>query len=79
MTKITSRKFLISIAAFLASIGSGITGIVTDNNTLTYIGLTCTIVSAAIYAACEAYVDGQSVSSNTTPATTTTVVKKEDV
>jgi ABC-type branched-subunit amino acid transport system substrate-binding protein len=78
MTKITSRKFLISVAAFLASIGSGITGIVTDNNVLTYIGLTCTVVSAAIYAGCEAYVDGKAVASSTTSESTTTVVKKDN-
>ena len=57
----SSRKFLLSVAAFLASIGGSITGIVTDNQALTIAGAVCTMLSAAIYAALEAYVDGKSV------------------
>lgn len=59
--KISSRKFLISAAAFLASIGGSVGGIVSDNQTLTIVGAVCTMLSAAIYAACEAYVDGKAV------------------
>ena len=54
MKKFSSRKFLISLAAFLGSIGASISGIVTDNETVTIIGAVCTVLSAAIYAACEA-------------------------
>ena len=61
MKKFSSRKFLISLAAFLGSIGASISGIVTDNETVTIIGAVCTVLSAAIYAACEAYVDGKAV------------------
>lgn len=59
MNKFLSRKFLISIAAFLGSIGTSIAGIICADTTITSIGLVCSILSAAIYAACEAYVDGQ--------------------
>lgn len=59
--KFSSRKFLISVAAFLASIGGSIGGVITDNHTLTVAGAVCTMLSAAIYAACEAYVDGKAV------------------
>lgn len=57
--KFNSRKFLISLAAFLGSVGAGVSGIVTDNEALTIIGTVCSVLSAAIYAACEAYVDGK--------------------
>lgn len=59
MNKFLSRKFLISIAAFLGSIGTSIAGIIQADATIASIGLVCSILSAAIYAACEAYVDGQ--------------------
>lgn len=65
-TKLTSRKFWLAIAAALASIGGSVAGIATDNTALTTTGLVCTIVSAAIYAAAEAYVDGKSVASEQT-------------
>lgn len=60
-SKITSRKFWICVAAALASLGTGISGIVVGNQTLTIIGSVCTVVSAAIYAFCEAWVDGKAV------------------
>ena len=56
-----SRKFLISVAAFLASIGGSIGGIVAGNQTLIIVGAVCTMLSAVIYAAVEAYVDGKAV------------------
>lgn len=59
--RITSRKFLLSVAAFLGSVAVSISGIVTDNQTITIIGTVCGILSAAIYAAAEAYVDGKAV------------------
>lgn len=65
-SKLTSRKFWLSVAAFLASLGTGITGIATDNQTVTIIGMACTVLSAAIYAAAEAYVDGKAVKTSAT-------------
>ena len=60
-SKFSSRKFLLSVAAFLASIGGSIGGLVVGNQTLTIAGGVCMMLSAAIYAACEAYVDGKAV------------------
>ena len=59
--KLLSRKFWICVAAFLGSIATSISGIVTDNQTIIIIGTVCGIVSAAIYAFCEAWVDGKAV------------------
>ena len=61
LKKITSRKFVLSLAAFLGSVAASISGIVTDNHTITSIGVICGVLSAAIYAAAEAYVDGKAV------------------
>ena len=61
--KICSRKFLLSLSAFLGSVAVSISGIVTDNQTITIIGTVCGILSAAIYAFCEAWVDGKAVNS----------------
>ena len=55
--KLTSRKFWITVAAMLASIASSITGMQTNNHKIMAIGIICTVVSAAIYAGAEAYVD----------------------
>lgn len=55
--KFTSRKFWICVAAALASLGTGISGIVVGSETLAIIGSVCTVVSAAIYAFCEAWTD----------------------
>ena len=57
MEKFKSRKFLISVAAFLHSIAISIGGLATGNAQLATFGVVCSIVSAAIYAACEAWVD----------------------
>ena len=61
MNKLTSRKFWICVAAFLASVATSISGITTSNQTVTIIGTVCGILSAAIYAFCEAWVDGKAV------------------
>lgn len=58
MNKLKSRKFWLSVAAFLASIGASIAGLTTDNKYITVAGVVCTMLSAAIYAAAEAYADG---------------------
>ena len=56
--KLNSRKFWLSVAAFLGSIAASIAGIVTEEKWITITGMVCGVLSAAIYAACEAYVDG---------------------
>lgn len=61
MEKLTSRKFWICVAAFLASVATSISGMATDNQTITIIGTICGILSAAIYAFCEAWVDSKAV------------------
>lgn len=64
--KLTSRKFWLMLAAVLASLGTGISGIIQGNETLAIIGSCLTVVSAAIYAGVEAYVDGKAVNEQTT-------------
>lgn len=61
MNKLTSRKFWVCVAAMLASIATSIAGITTDNQTVLIIGTICGVASAAIYAFCEAWVDGKAV------------------
>lgn len=56
-SKLTSRKFWICVAAFLASIGASVAGLSTDNKLVACVGIVCTVVSSAIYAAAEATVD----------------------
>lgn len=64
MNKLTSRKFWICVAAMLASIATSIAGISTENQTVIIIGTVCGIISAAIYAFCEAWVDSKAVSND---------------
>ena len=59
--KLSSRKFWICVAAFLGSIATSIAGIATSNQTVIIIGTVCGILSAAIYAFCEAWVDARAV------------------
>lgn len=61
MSKLTSRKFWMCFAAMLASISASIAGLCTQNEVIATFGLVCGIVSAAIYAFCEAWVDGKAV------------------
>lgn len=79
MNKLTSRKFWIAVAAFLASIGGSITGFVVDQPVLAGIGLACTALSAAIYAAAEAYVDGKAVASTTQSTNITASTTSKEV
>ncbi len=80
MYKLKSRKFWVAVAAALASIGGSIAGVATDNTALVTTGLVCTMLSAAIYAAAEAYVDGKSAASNMTyKQVTATSTDKETV
>lgn len=67
--KLTSRKFWITAAAFLSSIGASLVGYFSENDTLATAGVVCTMLSAAIYAAAEAYVDAANASANTTTIT----------
>ena len=80
MNKLKSRKFWISIAAFLGSISASIAGLVVSEKWITITGIVCGILSAAIYTASEAYVDGHSVASNTTSQVinSTTINKSDD-
>lgn len=71
LSKFTSRKFWVCVAAFLASLGTGISGIATGNQNLAIAGSICCVLSGAIYAACEAYVDGASVKSTVNTVTVT--------
>lgn len=55
--KWTSRKFLMCLASFLASVATSIAGLNTDNTKVAIAGVICGIASTAIYAFCEAWVD----------------------
>ena len=66
MNKLTSRKFWISVAAFLGSVAASIAGLAVAEPTVATAGVICGVLSAAIYAASEAYVDGASVAANGT-------------
>lgn len=59
MNKFLSRKFLLCLAAMLASIATSIYGLNCNNEKVVVFGTICGIISSAIYAGCEAYVDGQ--------------------
>lgn len=61
MEKLKSRKFWISLAAFLSSVATSIAGLATENTTVAIVGTVCGILSAALYAAAEAYVDGKAI------------------
>ena len=61
-----------AVAAFLASIGTSIGALATNNEAVAAIGIICAMLSAAIYASAEAYVDGQSLQSNASVTSTTT-------
>ena len=68
MDKLTSRKFWVCVAAFLGSIATSIAGLCTDNQTIVIIGAVCGILSAVIYAFCEAWVDASAVKNNAVKA-----------
>ncbi len=59
--KLTSRKFWLCVAAFLGSVATSISGIVTDNKYVTTLGVVCGVLSAAIYSFCEAWIDSKAV------------------
>lgn len=59
--KLTSRKFWLSVAAFLGSLAASIAGITTGEKWITITGVICGMLSAAVYAALEASVDRAAV------------------
>ena len=59
--KLSSRKFWICVAAFLGSIAASIAGLATSNQVVAGIGIVAGVLSAAIYAFCEAWVDSKAV------------------
>ena len=59
MSKLTSRKFWISVASFLGSVAASIAGMQTECKEVAITGTICAMLSAAIYAASEAYVDAK--------------------
>lgn len=61
MEKLKSRKFWLCVAAFLASVGTSIAGIRSDNQIVASCGIICTILASGIYAFAEAWVDGKAV------------------
>lgn len=63
MKKLFSRKFILSLAAFLGSIGASIVGLKVENEILATAGIICMVLSTAIYAAAEAYVDAAAATS----------------
>lgn len=76
MEKLTSRKFWVCVAAMLASIATSIAGISTSNQTVIVIGTVCGVLSAAIYAFCEAWVDGKAVRNDKFTETLSTIIKQ---
>lgn len=61
MNKLKSRKFWICVAAFLASVGTSIVALKSDNQIVAATGTICTILSAGIYAFAEAWVDSKAI------------------
>ena len=55
--KFCSRKFWLSVAAFLGSIAASIAGLTTGEKWITITGVVCGMLSAALYSATEAWVD----------------------
>lgn len=66
MGKLKSRKLWICIAAFLGSIAASIAGLQTGNQVIATVGVIAGILSAAIYAFCEAWVDSSAAGSSVT-------------
>lgn len=76
--KLLSRKFWICVAAFLGSIATSIAGIASSNQTVIMIGTICGIVSAAIYAFCEAWVDAKAVDVKEIAAAIADMINEDD-
>ena len=61
MSKFTSRKFLISCAAFVGSIGTSLVGMFQNCPACIIAGNICMMLSAGVYAAMEAKIDAAAV------------------
>lgn len=57
--KLTSRKFWLCVASALASLGTGISGLIQGNERLALAGGILLVISSSIYAFCEAWVDSK--------------------
>lgn len=75
--KLKSRKFWVSVAAFLGSIATSISGIVTGEKWVTIVGTVCAMLSMAIYAAVEAYTDVNAGSDIDSDVTLQKIKKKD--
>ena len=64
MDKLKRRKFWVCVAAMLGSIATSLAGLQTGNEIVASIGIVCGVISAAIYAFCEAWVDQASFNSS---------------
>lgn len=73
-----SRKFWMALGAALASVATSIHGFSSGNETVAMVGIICATASAAIYAAVEAYTDGQSLKANATVTTKTVTATASD-
>lgn len=60
-SKFKSRKFLFCLGEALLGMGTVITGLCIDNETVTIIGAALTAIGTGIYTFCEAWVDGKAV------------------
>lgn len=63
-SKLKSRKFWITIAAMLAAIGTGVSGLVVGHYDLTVIGAICMVISSCIYAVANAYQNAAYINAN---------------
>lgn len=60
-SKLSSRKFWLCLASAIASLGTGISGLVQGNDKLALAGGILLVISSSIYAFCEAWVDSKAV------------------
>lgn len=60
-SKLSSRKWWLCVAAALASLGTGISGLIQGNDKLALAGGILLVISSSIYAFCEAWVDSKAV------------------
>lgn len=55
--KLTSRKFWVSVATVIASVGTTLSGLQTGDTTIVVVGAVCTAVASGIYTIAEAITD----------------------
>lgn len=75
LQKLTSRKFWMAAAAFLGSVGAAFAAFGSGYESIAIAGMICAALSAAIYAAAEAYVDAAREASNVVQVTASTTAK----